>query len=255
MILHFKAVGAGFPLVVLHGVFGSGDNWISMAKIFGESFEVFLVDQRNHGKSPHDASFSYDLLVEDLKSFLETNGLSKINLLGHSMGGKVAMRFAQKYPELLEKLIVVDISPRFYKPHHDDVLAGFRAVQLETLTSRMEAETQMAAVVKEADVRQFLLKNLYRNEDGKFAWRVNLDVLERNIHDIGAELPAGEKITIPTLFVSGGNSRYIQDHDVALIHSHFSNVSLSRIEGAGHWIHAEKPAEFSKVVLDFLQGE
>ena len=161
--LNFRKSGEGPPLVILHGVFGSGDNWLTVSKQFMPHFEVFLVDQRNHGRSPHTSEFSYDILVQDLLDFANDQGFQKFYLIGHSMGGKVAMKFAAKYPERLEKLVIVDIAPRYYKPHHQEIMAGFNAVDLENMKSRNEADEAMASQIAELDVRQFLLKNLYRN--------------------------------------------------------------------------------------------
>jgi pimeloyl-ACP methyl ester carboxylesterase len=250
--LHFRESGAGLPLVILHGVFGSGENWFTVAKKFSEQFHVFLPDQRNHGRSPHSDAFDYPLLVEDLKDFADERGLKKFFLIGHSMGGKVAMQFAAQFPERLAGLVVVDIAPRFYPPHHEEVIAGLKAVDLENTASRTEAEAAMTKYISEGDVRQFLLKNLYRKEDGKFAWRINLPVLERQASGIGNQNNLQGPVEIPTLFVKGNNSRYIRQEDEAGILAIFPQASIVGIEGAGHWVQAEKPEEFTACVLNFL---
>jgi len=250
--LHFRESGSGPALVILHGVFGSGENWFTVAKKFSDNFHVFLPDQRNHGRSPHSDEFSYPILVQDLKDFADQQGLKKFFLIGHSMGGKVAMRFAAQYPERLAGLVVVDIAPRYYSPHHQEVLAGLNAVNLEAAQSRTEAEASMAECISEWDVRQFLLKNLYRKEDGKFAWRINLPVLEAAVESIGDDIEFTEPVHIPALFIKGNNSRYIRPEDEKYIGEIFPHAQIAGIEGAGHWVQAEKPEEFTRAVLDFL---
>jgi len=250
--LNFRKSGEGPPLVILHGVFGSGENWLTVSKQFLPHFEVFLVDQRNHGRSPHTDEFSYDILVQDLLDFAKQQGFLKFHLIGHSMGGKVAMKFAAKYPEMLEKLVVVDIAPRYYKPHHQEIMDAFKAVDLENMKTRNEADEAMSAFISEMDVRQFLLKNLYRDEAGKFAWRINLPVLENAVDNIGEPLDNEARIQVPTLFVKGENSRYISAQDEEEIKILFPNSRLKTISNAGHWVQAERPDEFAKNVNEFL---
>jgi esterase len=250
--LQFRKAGTGPALIILHGVFGSGENWLTVSKQFMPHFEVFLVDQRNHGRSPHTGEFSYDILVQDLYDFAQAQNLEKFYLIGHSMGGKVAMKFARKFPEKLEKLVVVDIAPRYYSPHHQQIMAAFKSVDLEKMTSRPEADQAMAAHIDESDVRQFLLKNLYRDENGKFAWRINLPVLEKAVENIGEPLGAEPKIEIPTLFVKGAQSRYISEKDEVEIKTIFPDSKLVTIENAGHWVQAEKPDQFAAAVLNFF---
>jgi pimeloyl-ACP methyl ester carboxylesterase len=252
MLLNFRKIGSGPPLVVLHGVFGSGDNWLTVSKAFADTHTVYLVDLRNHGHSPWSDAFNYDLMAEDVYELAQNESLNKFVLLGHSMGGKVAMRFAQLYPQLLEKLIIVDIAPRSYKPHHQNIIDGFRAVPLATLAGRQEADTAMAKHIAEADVRQFLLKNLYRTPEGNFTWRLNLDAISQNISEVGAELPASKEISTKTLFIAGANSKYIQAADEKDIHQRFSNVTIKSVPNAGHWVHAEQPVAFAATVNEFL---
>jgi len=250
--LHFRESGSGPALVILHGVFGSGENWFTVAKKFSEHFHVFLPDQRNHGRSPHSEEFSYPLLVEDLKNFADDRGLNKFFLIGHSMGGKAAMKFAQQFPDRLAGLVVVDIAPRYYEPHHQEVMAGLKAVNLEKAQSRNEAEEEMAAFIQEADVRQFLLKNLYRKEDGSFGWRINLKVLEKAVEHIGDAVEFQAEKKVPALFIKGNKSRYIRKEDEEQINKLFPGAKIAGIDGAGHWVQAEKPEEFTRTVLDFL---
>lgn len=252
IVLNYRKSGQGPPLVILHGVFGSGENWLTVSKQFMPHFEVYLIDQRNHGRSPHSDSFSYDLLVRDLLDFSDAEGWNTFYLIGHSMGGKVAMKFAARYPHRLSRLVVVDIAPRYYAPHHQEVLAALRAVDLPHTKSRQEAELAMIPFLPEADTRQFLLKNLYRTEEGHFAWRINLDVLEREIPNIGEALQAGAPIEVPTLFVRGERSTYISDQDEKDIHVLFSQAKVEMVANAGHWVQAEQPQVFAELVLRFL---
>lgn len=251
--LNFRILGQGPPLLILHGVFGTSDNWLTVSKLFADHYQIFLIDQRNHGRSPHTEDFSYGLLVEDLKDFAAQQNISKFRLIGHSMGGKVAMKFAALYPEMLEKLVIVDIAPRYYKPHHEDVLAAFHAVDLDKMSSRNEADEAMSKHLPELDTRQFLLKNLYRDENGKFAWRINLQVLAYSIAQIGEELDPKAHIDTPTLFIKGGNSRYISEQDEMQIGRQFSQGQIITIENAGHWVQAEQPVAFAEAVNNFLK--
>ena len=250
--LFFRESGTGIPLVILHGIFGSGENWFTVAKKFSEHFRVFLVDQRNHGRSPHSDEFSYSVLVQDLLDFANEHKLSQFFLLGHSMGGKVAMQFACKYPERLLGLVVVDIAPRKYAPHHQLILEGLKAVDLDRFTSRNQADEAMARFIPELDVRQFLLKNLYRKEDGRFAWRINLPVLEQSASSIGEDSGSEGPSMVPALFVKGNQSQYIRPADEVEITKRYPHAAIAGIEGAGHWVQAEKPDEFTHCVLNFL---
>lgn len=251
MKLQYRIVGEGTPLVILHGLFGSSDNWQTHAKRFGEYFQTILVDQRNHGHSPWADDFDYDLLANDLKELLDDLGLKHIYLLGHSMGGKTAMRFAQLYPDYLEKLIVVDIGIKKYPMHHAEILNGIHAVNGSNMDSRSEAEQLLLPHVPADGTRLFLLKNLYWIEKGKLAWRMNVPVLEREMEHILAPLPDKEVFT-QTLFIRGALSRYILDEDISDLENAFPDSDLVTIENAGHWVHAEAPDEFMNTVLEFL---
>lgn len=252
MQLHYRKIGEGKPLVILHGVFGSGDNWLTVSKAFADAHTVYLIDQRNHGQSAWSSEFNYEVMAQDVAEFARAENIIPFTLMGHSMGGKVAMRFAQLYPDQLEKLIVVDIAPRAYKPHHQSIIEGFRAVDLHTIQSRQEADRAMSRYVEAPDVRQFLLKNLYRDAEGRFSWRLNLEAIVENIHEIGAALPAGPPIQVPTLFIAGTRSNYILPADEEEIHQRFTNVEIIKIANAGHWLHAEQPLAFAEAVNNFL---
>jgi pimeloyl-ACP methyl ester carboxylesterase len=253
MLLNFKVTGEGQPLIILHGLFGSGDNWSTIAKTFSEHNTVYLVDARNHGKSPHSDLFNYSSMANDLSAFISEQNIVNPIILGHSMGGKTAMKYAVRTRLPIKGLIVVDIAPRYYKPHHQKYIEGLFAVNLETLTSRGEAEQIMANIIPEIDIRQFLLKNLYRTEDGKFAWRFNLDVIASQVDNVGEELSESYHSEIPTLFIRGEKSDYILDKDESSIKTIFPNSEIVTIPGAGHWVHAEKPEEFVHIVKQFIE--
>jgi len=254
MKLNYKVYGEGFPLVILHGVFGSGDNWTTLAKKFGEQFKTIVPDLRNHGRSPHDEVFNYDVMVADLHELAGDLGFDQFHLIGHSMGGKVTMFFAEKYPQLLRKLVIVDIAPRKYPPHHQEIIAGFNSVDLANTTSRQEAEEAMATNISETDIRQFLLKNLYRTDKGTFAWRVNLKAIEANIEEVGKIFSNAKPVATPTLFIRGERSKYIQERDETDIFKQFENVKIETVAKAGHWVHAEQPEAVFELVQKFLNG-
>jgi len=251
MDLFFRKTGDGKPLVILHGVFGSSDNLFTVSKNIAEKgFEVYTLDARNHGQSPRDEAFNYDVMAEDLHDFLETNHIVNPIILGHSMGGKTVMQYAMKYDNF-EKLIVVDIAPRFYPTHHNHILNGLAAINTDTLSNRKEAEDIFSEYVSDFGEKQFILKNLYRNDQNKFDWRINIPVISKEIYQVGAEIDLERKITKPVLFIRGGDSSYITDEDIAEIKSTFVNARVLTIEGANHWVHATKPAEFVSAVVEF----
>lgn len=255
MILHHRVLGdehpANFTIVILHGIFGTSDNWQTFGKALAEQRRVVLVDQRNHGQSPHSAEFNYFAMADDLKTLLEEQRLLRPVVLGHSMGGKTAMFFAVQYPELLSKLIVVDIAPRTYPVHHQTILDAFAAVKIDQIQSRKEAEEQIKPLVPEKGVRQFLLKNLQRTDDG-FSWKLNLPVIRDNIEAVGVAVPDKSSIEVPALFVRGANSDYIKPEDEMLIKRIFPNAQVATVEGAGHWVHAEQPDTLLEIVTKFL---
>lgn len=252
MILFHRQYGEGQPLVILHGLFGQSDNWTTLARAWSNRFNILTIDQRNHGQSPHDDAFSYDLMAEDLAETLDALNLESVHLLGHSMGGKTAMFFAQKYPQRISKLIVADIAPRAYAPHHGEIIAALKELPLEMLKDRNSADMELAKGIPDFGTRQFLLKNLYRNNNGGFSWRFNLEAISAQILEVGKALP-DDGILIPTLFVRGEKSRYITDQDQLEIAHQFAHVEFETISNAGHWLHAEQPEAFSKVVLEFLE--
>ncbi|WP_274475043.1 alpha/beta fold hydrolase [Mangrovimonas aestuarii] len=253
MTLHSNILGDGKPFVILHGFLGMSDNWKTLGgKFSDQGYQVHLVDQRNHGRSFHSDDFDYELLVDDLREYCEVNKLEGIVLLGHSMGGKTAMLFATQYPELVSKLIVADISPRYYPVHHDTILAGLSALDFDEVKSRGQADKVMQQYVSDFGTRQFLLKNLYWKEKGQLALRMNLDSLSSNVSEVGEALPMHARFDGDTLFLRGDRSEYIMPDDESLIHAHFPNAKIETIANAGHWLHAENPTDFYNAVIAFL---
>ncbi len=251
MELNFKKIGEGEPLVILHGLFGSLDNWLTLAKKLGEHFEVFIVDARNHGQSPHDDEFNYDVMADDLYEFLMQHNIVDPIILGHSMGGKTAMQFAMNYPTKLEKLIVADIAPKSYPVHHTSIIEGMLSLNFNTIKTRKEADQELSKHIADPSTRQFILKNLYWVEKEKLAWRFNLNVIDRDIEIIGQGLQNVNTFDKSTLFIRGIKSNYITENDYSTIASIFTNSSIESID-SGHWVHAEKPQEFFDILSDFL---
>lgn len=253
MKLFSRIMGNGpQPLIILHGLFGSSDNWMSVAKILQEEYTLHLLDARNHGQSPHDSEFNYQVMAQDLKEYLVENAIHNPVLIGHSMGGKTVMRFAYEYPSVAKKLIVVDISPRFYERHHQTIFSAFDSVDLNSIQTRNEADQAMQQIVGDIGVRQFLLKNLYRNEEGKFAWRINLELIKEKIDVIGEALPMDHKVETPSLFIRGELSGYIEEADKLLIDQCFSNARIETVEKASHWVHAEAPTKVVSLIKSFI---
>lgn len=256
MILHSNIIGdSGKPLLILHGFLGMSDNWKTLGKKFAATgFQVHLIDQRNHGRSFHADEFNYELLADDLKRYCDYHNLQTISLIGHSMGGKTAMLFAMNYPEMLEKLVVVDIGPKFYPTHHEQILAGLAKLNKTTLTSRRDAEDIMKNYVSDFGTRQFLLKNLYWKADKTLGLRVNLTVLIDNAGEIGEALLGTDTYTKDTLFLKGDKSEYIRVGDETGIYKYFPKATILEISNAGHWLHAENPTEFFEKTLSFLNS-
>lgn len=253
MVLHSNIIGEGKPFIILHGFLGMGDNWKTLAKQFSNlGFQVHLVDQRNHGRSFHDSEFNYEVLAADLKQYCSHHTINNMVLLGHSMGGKTAMLFAALYPELISKLIVADISPRFYPVHHDAIMEGLCSLNFEEISSRKEAEIQLSNYVSDAGTRQFLLKNIYRISASVLGLRINLKVLKTNVSEVGEALPSNLNFQKDTLFLRGDKSEYISTQDEALIKHQFPTAVVKTISNAGHWLHAENPVEFFNSVCTFI---
>ncbi|GAB2802704.1 alpha/beta fold hydrolase [Rhabdobacter roseus] len=254
MQLHYKKIGEGQPLLILHGVLGSLDNWLTVSKTIADAgYAVYLLDQRNHGRSPHHEQFDFTTLAADLEKFIAEHSLQNPILLGHSMGGKTVMQYAVTHPGTFAKLVVVDIGPKAYPPHHGELLRGLNALALDQIESRQQADELFSTYEPNAGVRQFLLKNLYRTDQGTFAWRFNLPLLSRDMKNVGDAIPASAPVTEPTLFMRGEKSDYILDKDWEAIQEQFPNARLETIAGAGHWVQAEQPKAFVAALLTFLE--
>lgn len=254
MKLNYKEYGEGKPLVILHGLFGSLDNWFSLAKAFADTRHVYLVDQRNHGQSPHTDTHTYEEMAEDLHGFFREHNLKDAVLVGHSMGGKTAMYFAAEHPDLLEKLIVVDMGVKQYPVHHDLIIRSMQALDLVSISSRSEAEEQLQRLLDEDESTiQFLLKNVYRQkqEDGStsYAWRFNLDVIADDIEEMGLPVLSGSDVE--TLFLYGTQSKYVLEDDKDGILDLFPNSVFKSLE-TGHWVHAQDPKGFVREVKSFI---
>ncbi|WP_143962666.1 alpha/beta fold hydrolase [Litoribacter populi] len=251
MKLNFKKLGQGKPLIILHGLFGSADNWLTIARDLESEFTLYLVDQRNHGDSPHSDEWNYQVMAKDIAELMEDEGIDTAFIMGHSMGGKTAMNFAMLYPEKVEKLIVADISPRHYPVHHERILEGLNAVDLENSKSRKDADEALAEHINSAPIRQFLMKNLTR-KDGGFAWKINLKTITENIEEVGTALESDNTFDKPTLFMGGAKSDYITDKDREDIDRFFPNSHIIHLKDAGHWLHAEQPDAVARTIRAFL---
>jgi pimeloyl-ACP methyl ester carboxylesterase len=251
--LFHRTVGNGEPLLILHGLFGSSDNWMTLGSVFSKHFQVILVDLRNHGQSPHSEQWDYQSMAEDIYNLCKKLGLKKINLLGHSMGGKVGMTLAGKYRELLIKLVVADIAPKHYPIRHRQIIDGLLSINISEIKSRTDADVQLSNYVTDYGTRMFLLKNLEKNPHGGFKWRLNLGAISEHLENVGVATIPENKIEVPTLFVRGVNSDYVTDEDIMEIRKYYTQSTVETIGNAGHWIHAEQPEAFAKTVLDFLK--
>jgi len=255
MQLNFKQFGeSGKPLIMLHGLFGLLDNFLTIGKTISEhGYKVYLVDQRNHGRSPHEAPLTYQAFAEDLSDFIMQQHIENPVLIGHSMGGKTVMEYAVTHPGTFDGLVVVDIGPKAYPVHHKKILEGLNAMNLDDVENRNQADEMLSRYEPILAVRQFLLKNLYRKEEGGFAWRFNLPLLTTDIENIGAEIKSDVKVNAPALFMRGEKSDYILDEDWNEILKLFPAAKLETIAGAGHWVQAEQPGAFVAALFRFLE--
>jgi len=252
MRLHFHAQGDGPPLIVLHGFLGSLDNWRAMSKRLAQHQRVYSIDLRNHGASPHDPVMNYRTMAEDVREFFSDQGLQSGRLIGHSMGGKVAMQFALDFPELTDKLLVVDIAPRAYSPEHRPLLAALRALPVETLSTYGEIDAALAPAVPDIALRQFLSKNLEGNGESGFRWRIGLEAISENYGALTRAIESNGQFKQPTLFIRAGHSPIIQDSDIAAIRQIFPNAEITTIATAGHWVHIDAAEKFYQVATNFM---
>ncbi|HBR98051.1 MAG TPA: alpha/beta hydrolase [Gammaproteobacteria bacterium] len=253
-ILHTQIMGEGPPLVILHGLFGSWENWGSQAKRLAEHFTVYLMDARNHGQSPHHEAMDYDHMAADVIATMGEHAVEQAAFIGHSMGGKTAMQVALTSPERVSRLVVVDIAPKAYAPHHEGIFEGLFALNLAQLSRRSDVDTQLKSHVDDPNIRAFLLKNLRREGTG-FGWKMHLEAIHRNYAHIIGGITGDMPYSGPTLFIKGATSDYLQTSDRAGIAALFPQVTAKTIDGAGHWPHSEKGAVFYKIADDFLRAE
>lgn len=252
--LHSKIEGQGQPLLILHGYLGMSDNWKTLATQYAaQGFETHALDLRNHGRSFHSNEFTYEAMVQDVYDYCQAHNLQNIDLIGHSMGGKVGMFFAIAHPDMLRKLVVADIAPRYYAPHHQDIMAALTSVDFSQKPSRQQVDEILSNYIKDFGTRQFLLKNLYWVEEGQLGFRFNLPVFQEKIEQIGQALPAAAHYDKPVLFLRGDRSGYIGPRDEMDIAHYFPQATIETISNAGHWLHAENPKEFFEKTIAFLK--
>lgn len=253
--LYAREFGSGSPVLILHGLFGFSDNWQTIAKGLAETHLVVTPDLRNHGRSPHLPTHSYPEMAEDIRAFMEEKWMFHAAVIGHSMGGKVAMQLALNNPDMVEKLVVVDMEPGQADDNHSDIFQALLDMDLSKMGSRTEAEAYLAERIPELGTRQFLLKNITREDDGKFTWKMNLPVLWKHYTDILAAVDSDHPFEKPALFIRGSKSDYVKDSDWPTVKRLFPNAQLLTMEGAGHWVHADKPKELLEVLKQFLEQD
>lgn len=255
MKLFFRKSGSGKPLIILHGLFGISDNWAALSKLWSEHFTVYAVDLRNHGQSPHSEEWNYEVMANDIIELMGEEKLSDVTILGHSMGGKVAMRLAIDYPMAVSKLIVVDIAPRQYPPHNTEVVNALKKVDPDKINSRKDAEEILRKELHEEGTIQFLLKNLHWKENAagekSLAWRFNLPVISSHLNEVYAPTVPSAKCETESLFIRGEKSRYVMPEDEADIKVLFPNSTIVTIPDAGHWVHADQPFPVFEAVMKF----
>lgn len=252
MELNYKTFGHGEPLIILHGLFGMLDNWQQFARELSNDFSVFIIDLRNHGRSPHDDVLNYEVMAEDLFHFMESHFMFEAFVLGHSMGGKTAMQMALMEPDMVQKLIVVDIAPKPYAPQHLDILKALDGVPIDQVESRGEVNESLKELVPQKGVRQFLMKNLTRKKGGGYRWKMNLEAIVAHYDKILDFNPMLDPFENPALFIQGGRSPYIREEDVPVIRSQFLEARIERIDHAGHWVHVDAYRELLDLTREFL---
>ena len=253
-ILHSNLIGnSKRDLFIIHGFLGMGDNWKTHAnKIAENNFRVHLIDLRNHGKSFWSDEFSFEIMVEDLYKYAKHYNIKRFCLLGHSMGGNIGMLFAQKYPELLEKIIIVDIIPKQYKPQHETILNGLKSIDFNKIKSRKNVDTHLSKYISDERVRQFLLKNLYWVDKESLGLKLNIKVLIEFKDRLSIELKKGIIFDKPSLFLYGDSSTYVDESDFPMLYSNFSNIEIIKVPSSGHWVHADNPSFFIDKTINFL---
>jgi len=254
MLLHSKILGdSQNHILILHGFLGSGDNWISIArKLNFEGYTVHLIDQRNHGRSYHTENFDYQLMSNDLLKYIEHYKIKDPILIGHSMGGKTVMKFSLEFPKLVQKLFVLDISPKEYPIHHQSIMDSLESLDFNSLNTRKEINNKLKKSIEQSALRNFLLKNIYRKDNKRFDFRFNLKSLSKNINKIGEKVDSAEKFTGEAYFFKGSRSEYIMHSDQELIHKLFPKSKFIKIQNAGHWLHVDNPNDFLSELLSLI---
>lgn len=254
MQLNYKTYGSGAPLIILHGLFGSLDNWHSIAKQLSDAYQVYLVDLRNHGKSPHVQTMTYGEMAEDLTEFMDQQGLTATNIAGHSMGGKAAMQLALTKPYRVSRLISIDMTPFEVKGGHEQIIRALKAFDPSALAKRKEADQALSQYIEQFSIRQFLLKNLEHRKAGGYQWKMNLPVLDSCYHEILKSVSLERVYNGPTLFIKGEQSDYLNSRELKHYKQLFPKARLTTISGVGHWVHAEAPNDFTEVITQFLNS-
>ena len=254
MILHSKILGdSNKHILILHGFLGSGDNWISIArKLNPVGYTIHLIDQRNHGRSFHSEKFDYHLMCEDLFNYIKHHNIDNSILIGHSMGGKTAMNFSLIHPKLVSKLIVLDTSPRGYPVLHQNIIDSLKEIDLSVFVTRKEIDIELRKSVNQQGLRNFLLKNIYRMNDGNLNFRFNLQSLSQNIGKIGQKIESETQFTSEVIFIKGETSDYINESDKVIINNLFPNAKFYKIPNAGHWLHVDNPIDFISILLSLI---
>lgn len=253
MKLHHKIYGDGPVLIILHGLFGFSDNWRTIAKNLENDFRVILVDLRNHGRSPHDEVMNWEVMMEDVHELILDLDFEIVSVLGHSMGGKVAMQLAVTYPEIIDKLIVVDIAPRHYPPHHAAVIEAIQALDPSLISTRSEAEKILRTFLGDDESTiQFLMKNISRLPEGGFEWKANMPVIIQSYENLMEDIRAMHPFLGPVLFIRGASSGYIKTSDEPAIRQYFPEAEIRSIPAAGHWVHADQPEAITDAISGFL---
>ena len=257
MKLFYREFGSGQPVIILHGLFGQSDNWVTVARRIADQFHVFIPDQRNHGQSPHASVHSFPAMADDLSAFIEEHGIVNPIIIGHSMGGKTAMTYALENAGAIKKLVVIDISPRRYPERkiHTQVISQMMNIDLRTVTTRTEVEKILDSQISDSRVRMFIMKNLYYKLHGQLAWRLNLEAINQSMDLLFDGISSDNRYMGPALFVRGGKSDYITDSDIPLIENLFPSAIIKTISGASHWVHADAPEELCYLLSSFLERE
>lgn len=251
--LNYKTFGEGEPVVFLHGLFGMLDNWQTIAKKVADAgYMVYLVDQRDHGKSPNTEEFNYPVLAEDLYEFLMDEWVHQAVIIGHSMGGKTAMQFANDHSDIVKKLIVIDIVPKTYLGGHEDVFQALQSLDLPNIQDREDIYNVLKLALHDEGTVQFLMKNINRSKEGGFELKMNLPLLYESYDQILKDIRFSSPLNMPTLLVKGANSSYINNEDVEQFKKTFVESSFVEIPNAGHWVHADQPDLLVEKILEFL---